>query len=187
MTPRATGTSVNGRHRVLFTLLYNWYIEDPVKCSWTIHYISILLRVPFQLLCWSCGVVAYSTYAIQQNWFKEQYAFYHGPIGPYVVLFKLNKKTSKCFTGFEKVVSGYNVKCVSQVPFFHKKFRIFFYIFSVRLFSVLRGHSFLSSPPHRPMTSDFEGFSTPEFINHIYFPTLILEKEPVFSHLNVQC
>ena len=34
---------------------------------------------------------------------------------------------------------------------------LFFY-FSVRLLSVLRGHSFFSSPPQRPMTSDFEGF-----------------------------
>ena len=30
------------------------------------------------------------------------------------------------------------------------------------------------------MTSDFEGFSIPDFINYIYFPILILEKEPVF-------
>ena len=30
--------------------------------------------------------------------------------------------------------------------------------FCVRLLSVLRGHSFFSSPPQRPMTSDFEGF-----------------------------
>jgi len=30
------------------------------------------------------------------------------------------------------------------------------------------------------MTSDFEGFSIPDFIHYIYFPILILEKEPVF-------
>ena len=30
--------------------------------------------------------------------------------------------------------------------------------FSGRHLSVLRGHSFFSSPPQRPMTSDFEGF-----------------------------
>ena len=42
--------------------------------------------------------------------------------------------------------------------------------FSVRLLSVLRGHSVLSSPPLRPMTSDFEGFSTPDFIHYIFFP-----------------
>ena len=41
--------------------------------------------------------------------------------------------------------------------------------------------------PQRPMTSDFEGFSIPDFIHYIYFPILILEKEPVFSLLNVQC
>jgi len=33
------------------------------------------------------------------------------------------------------------------------------------------------------MTSDFEGFVIPEFINHIYFPILILEKEPVLPFL----
>jgi len=32
------------------------------------------------------------------------------------------------------------------------------HFFSVRLLSVLRGHSVFSSPPKRPMTSDFEGF-----------------------------
>ena len=42
--------------------------------------------------------------------------------------------------------------------------------------SVLRGHSVFSSPPQRSMTSDFEGFSIPDFI-------LILEKEPVFPFL----
>ena len=59
--------------------------------------------------------------------------------------------------------------------------------FSVRLLSVLRGHSVFSSPPQRPMTSDFERFSIPDFIHYIYFPILILEKEPVISLLNVQC
>ena len=54
------------------------------------------------------------------------------------------------------------------------------YFFSVRLLSVLRGHSFYSSPPQRPMTFDYEGFSIPDFI-------LILEKEPVFSLFNVEC
>ena len=50
---------------------------------------------------------------------------------------------------------------------------------------VLRGRSGFSSPPQRPMTSDFEGFSIPVFIHYIYFPILILE--PVVSLLNVQC
>ena len=40
-----------------------------------------------------------------------------------------------------------------------------------------------SSPPERPMTSDFEGFSIPTFIHYIYFPIIILEKEPVFPFL----
>ena len=53
--------------------------------------------------------------------------------------------------------------------------------FSVRLLSVPRGHSGFSSPPQRPMTSNLEGFSIPDFIHYIYFPILIIEKEPVFS------
>ena len=35
------------------------------------------------------------------------------------------------------------------------------------------------------MTSDFEGFSIPDVIKYIYFPILILEKEPVFPFLMV--
>ena len=58
------------------------------------------------------------------------------------------------------------------------------FCFSVPLLSVLRGHSVFSFPPQRPMTS---GFSIPYFAHYIYFPILILEKEPVFSLLNVQC
>ena len=61
------------------------------------------------------------------------------------------------------------------------------FFFSVRLLSVLRGHLFFSSPSQRPMTSDFEGFSIPDFIHYIYLTILILEKEPVFSLLSVQC
>ena len=34
----------------------------------------------------------------------------------------------------------------------------FLFVCCVRLLSVLRGHSFFSSSPQRPMTSDFEGF-----------------------------
>ena len=60
-------------------------------------------------------------------------------------------------------------------------------VFSVRLLSVLRGHSVSSSPPQGPMTSDFKGYSIPDFIHYIYFLILIHEKEPVFSLLNVQC
>ena len=44
----------------------------------------------------------------------------------------------------------------------------FLFFFSVRLVSVLRGHSVCSSPPQRPMTSDFEGFSIPDFIHYIF-------------------
>jgi len=37
------------------------------------------------------------------------------------------------------------------------------------------------------MTSDFEGFLYQIFFHYIYFLILILEKEPLFSLLNVQC
>ena len=50
-----------------------------------------------------------------------------------------------------------------------------FYFFSVRLLSVLRGHTVISSPPQQPMTPDFKGF-----LYQILSIILILEKEPVF-------
>ena len=50
----------------------------------------------------------------------------------------------------------------SQADYFFKfqpcLYIFFIFYFSIRLLSVLRGHSFFSSPPQRPMTSDFEGF-----------------------------
>jgi len=42
---------------------------------------------------------------------------------------------------------------------------------SVRLLSFLCGHSVFASSPQRPMTSDFEGFSIPDFIHYIFFPS----------------
>ena len=60
---------------------------------------------------------------------------------------------------------------------------VYDFFFSVRLLSVLRGHSVFSSPPQRPMNPDFEECSIPDLINYIYFPILILEKEPVFPFL----
>ena len=39
---------------------------------------------------------------------------------------------------------------------------------------------FFSSPPQRPMTSDFEGIYIPDLFPLHYFLILILEKEPVF-------
>ena len=41
-----------------------------------------------------------------------------------------------------------------------------FCFFNVRLLSVLRGHSVFSSPPQRPMTSDFEGFFIPDLLSY---------------------
>ena len=62
-------------------------------------------------------------------------------------------------------------------------FYLFFFNLSVGLLSALRGHSGFSSPPQRPMTPDFEGFSIPDFIRYIYLPILIFEIEPVFHFL----
>ena len=49
---------------------------------------------------------------------------------------------------------------------------VLYSFFSVWLLSVLRGHSVFSSPPQRPMTSNFEGFSIPDFIHCILFSYL---------------
>ena len=73
---------------------------------------------------------------------------------------------------------------IDATSMFYNVFRIVFFVFfSVRLLSVLRGHSFCSSPPQLPMTSDIEGFSIPNFIHYIYFLILILEKEQFFPFL----
>ena len=48
------------------------------------------------------------------------------------------------------------------------------------LLSILRGRWIFSSQPQRPMTSNFEGFSNPDIIHYIFFPILIVQKEPVF-------
>ena len=62
---------------------------------------------------------------------------------------------------------------------------IFFVVFSIRLLSVLRGHSFFSSPPQRPLTS--KDFYTRSYPLH-YFLILIFEREPVlpFSMLSAK-
>ena len=46
---------------------------------------------------------------------------------------------------------------------------LFFYFLAFDFLSVLRGHLVFSSPPQRPMTSDFEGFSIPDVIHFIFF------------------
>ena len=48
----------------------------------------------------------------------------------------------------------------------------FLFFYSVRLLSVLCGHSVFSSPPQRPMTSDFEGFSITDCIHYIYLSSI---------------
>jgi len=44
-----------------------------------------------------------------------------------------------------------------------------FFIYFFLAFDFCR---FFSTPPQRPMTSDFEGFSIPDFIHNIYFSYL---------------
>jgi len=58
-----------------------------------------------------------------------------------------------------------------------------FVVYHFYFLSVLRGHSAFSSPPQRTMTSDFKGFSIPDFIHYIYFPIYFFEKESVFPFL----
>ena len=41
------------------------------------------------------------------------------------------------------------------------------YFLAFDILSVVRGHSFFLSSPQRPMISDFEGFSIPDFIHYI--------------------
>ena len=51
----------------------------------------------------------------------------------------------------------------------------FCFFLSVRLLSILRGHSVFSSPPQRPMTSDCEGFFYPRF-----YPLHLWERASMF-------
>ena len=57
---------------------------------------------------------------------------------------------------------------------------------SVRLLSVLRGHSFFSSPPQRPMTSDFEGFLYQILSITLFSYLNSWERASIFL-FNVQC
>ena len=63
---------------------------------------------------------------------------------------------------------------------------IFIIILSVRLSSVLRGHSFFSSLPQRPMTSDFEGFLN-QILSITLFSYLNSWERARISLFNVEC
>ena len=54
---------------------------------------------------------------------------------------------------------------------------------------VLHGHSVFSSPPQRPMTFDFQGISSPDFIHYIFSPYLNSSERAstCISLFNVQC
>ena len=74
------------------------------------------------------------------------------------------------------IISSKLCGCITMIDVL-RKFNIIFLAFDL---SVLRGLSICLSPPQRPMTSDFEGISIPDFIHYIYVPFLFREKEPVF-------
>ena len=63
---------------------------------------------------------------------------------------------------------------------------VFFSFFSVWLSSVLRGHSVFSSPPQRPMTSDFEGFLY-QILSITLLSYLNLWERASISLFNVEC
>ena len=60
------------------------------------------------------------------------------------------------------------------------------FFFSVRLLSVLRDHLVFSSPPQRPMTSDFEGFLY-QILSIRLFSYLTFWERASISLLNVEC
>ena len=59
-------------------------------------------------------------------------------------------------------------------------------LFIVRLLSVPRGHSVFSSPPQRPMTSDFEGFLY-QILSIALFSYLNSLERASISLFNVEC
>ena len=56
----------------------------------------------------------------------------------------------------------------------------FFFLFSVRLLSVLRCHSIFFIPATMANDLRLRRISLPDLIHYMYFLILILEKEPVF-------
>ena len=104
---------------------------------------------------------------------------------PFTALHKLRLCTSSvCIVFF----LNYRKMFINQHTLSHAElsclaaYLFFFFFFIVRLLSVLRGHSVFSSPPQRPMTSDFEGFLSKLHPLHCC-PIFILQKEPVFPFL----
>ena len=67
--------------------------------------------------------------------------------------FHMCKYVIVVFTAYNQLLDRLPIDTVAT-----KYLRIVYHFFSVRLLSVLRDHSFFSSPPQRPITSDFEGF-----------------------------
>ena len=82
----------------------------------------------------------------------------------------LNKSYNSLRNSMQTNCDRRNCKQRDMFCFFLEVF--FVCVFSGRLLSVLRGQ---------------RKISIPDLIHYIYFPILILEKEPVISLLNVQC
>ena len=152
------------------------------KPRWTIHLVTVLcpcIKLFRLLTTHFVTFVYYMTFMINM---------YKCIVKPCWTEYQMHRRVKV------KVVNEEECRIVSHLPLnWHKSYRrgniiVFFGVFfCVRLLSVLHGHSFFSSPPQRPMTSDFEGFSIPDFMHYIYFLILNLEKEPVFYLLNIQC
>ena len=80
---------------------------------------------------------------------------------------------TNCVTKFEYRIEYYPLNKLNPTE-------VFCFVFSVRLLSVLRDHSFFSSPPQQPMTSDFQGFLS-QILSIIFFVlSLFLRKSQYF-------
>ena len=101
-------------------------------------------------------------------------------LADYYLLYKLNYDIQVCDTN--------SWISTSHAALF-RGYVVAFFIFSVRLLSVLCGHSVFPSPPQRPMNSDFKGFSIPDFIHYIfiYFSYLNSWERASISLFNFQC
>ena len=99
-------------------------------------------------------------------WLKNNIKLFH--LHPVTYLIIKKKKQ-------HQYVNGYSITVI-----------FYFLFFSVRLLSVLRDHSFFSSPPQRPMTSDFEGFLY-QILSITLFSYLNSWERASISLFNVEC
>ena len=101
----------------------------------------------------------------------------------FIFLFDLDITTT-LIQQLANCVKLYNLLNVLKRFDYNNCYPKFLCFFSVRHFvGSAWSFGFFPSPPQRPMTSDFEGFSISDVIHFIYFPILILGKESVFPFL----